>query len=178
MHLYRQSIIIFGVVIPLLFAAIIMGVGYVVQSKMVDSAQEKQLAFAAYDRDRNASNQLESQVIQKRGDLNRWKEKLNQQTASATQINLREIYKKLPSKEIQQTAFDPQNSRAGLGSASAQPSSQISIRFRGTYRTVQKAFLELETQMPQLQLQDFKMEPMSNSAALMNFQVTYTAWEK
>ena len=91
---------------------------------------------------------------------------------------MREIYEKLPTTEIQQTAFDPQSGSSGLGGASAQKASQIRIAFRGTYRTMQKALLELETKMPQLQLQEFKMEPMGNSAALINFQVNYTAWEK
>ena len=60
---------------------------------------------------------------------------------------------------------------------SAQKSSQIRIAFRGTFRTMQRAFLELETRMPQLQLQDLKIDPSSSGSALLNFQVTYTAWE-
>ena len=38
-------------------------------------------------------------------------------------------------------------------------------------------FLELETRMPQLQLQDLKIDPISTHSAFVNFQVTYTAWE-
>ena len=43
---------------------------------------------------------------------------------------------------------------------------------------MQKAFIELETRMPQLQLQDLKIDPSSSSTSTLNFQVTYTAWEK
>ena len=91
--------------------------------------------------------------------------------------NLREIIERLPSKEIQQTAFERPGARGGFGSVAAQSSSQIRIAFRGTYRTLQRAFLELETRMPQLQLQDLRIDPSSNQSSLMNFQVTYTAWE-
>ncbi len=178
MNLYRQSIILFGVIIPMLVAAAIVGGGYVMKSKMQASYETKKTNYTAYEQDRKKSNKIEGQVIKQRDDLKRWEDILSQQTASATQATLREIYEKLPSKEIQQTAFDPQNQSTGLGSASAQKSSQVRIAFRGTYRTMQKAFLELETKMPQLQLQEFKMEPISSSAALMNFQVTYSAWEK
>jgi hypothetical protein len=43
---------------------------------------------------------------------------------------------------------------------------------------MQKAFLELETWMPQLQLEDLKIDPSSSLTSLLNFQVSYTAWEK
>lgn len=178
MNLYRQTIILFGIVIPVLVAALIVAGGYVMHSKMQASYEDKKEKYAQYEAGRNRSNQIEAQVIQQRDDLKRWEELLSQQTASTTQTTLREIYEKLPKKEIQQTAFTPQESRAGLGQSTAQKSSQIQIAFRGTYRTMQRAFLELETKMPQLQLQEFKMEPISNSASMMNFQVTFTAWEK
>ena len=84
---------------------------------------------------------------------------------------------KLPGKEIQQTAFERPSGSGGFGSASAQNSSQIRIAFRGTFRTLQQAFLQLETRMPQLQLQEFRMDPNSTQSSLLNFQVTYTAWE-
>jgi len=45
---------------------------------------------------------------------------------------------------------------------------------------MQRAFLELETRMPQLQLQEMRIEPNSNQqnpSPLLNVQVTYTAWE-
>ena len=98
--------------------------------------------------------------------------------ASTVATNLREISSSLPSKEFQQTAFERPSGSGGFGSASAQKSSQLRIAFRGTFRTMQRAFLELETRMPQLQLQDLKMDPSSTQSSLMNFQVTYTAWEK
>jgi hypothetical protein len=91
--------------------------------------------------------------------------------------NIREITEHLPAKEIQQTAFEPTNTKGGFGAVSAQPSSQLRIAFRGTYRTMQRAFLELETRMPQLQLQEMRIDPSSNQSSLLNFQVSYTAWE-
>jgi hypothetical protein len=54
----------------------------------------------------------------------------------------------------------------------------VKLAFRGTFRSVLKAFLELESRMPQLQLQDLKIDPSTSASSSLNFQVTYTAWEK
>ena len=75
-------------------------------------------------------------------------------------------------------AFERLGQSGGFGSVSAQKSSGLKFNFRGTFRTVQRAFLELETRMPNLQLQELKMEPSgTGESQLLNFQVTYTAWE-
>lgn len=177
MNLYRQTIILFGIVIPALIAAVIVGTGFFLKSKMVASYNNKQLNYQKYEKGRIAGLEVEAQVTRQRQHLDRWKQQLSEETASSVATNLRAITEHLPSKEIQQTAFERPGASGGFGSASAQTSSQIRIAFRGTYRTLQRAFLELETKMPQLQLQELKMDPSSNQSTLMNLQVTYTAWE-
>lgn len=177
MHLYRQTIILFGIAIPVLLAAAIVGGGFLLKTRMVSSAENKQTNYKTYEQGRLAGLEIEAQVTRQRPHLDRWNEQLSQETASAVATNLREIIERLPSKEIQQTAFERPNTNGGLGNVAAQSSSQIRIAFRGTFRTLQRAFLELETRMPQLQLQELRIDPSSNQSALMNFQVTYTAWE-
>ena len=121
---------------------------------------------------------IEAKLSRQRADLERWNELTSKETFSLVTTNLRAIGEKLPPKEFQQTAFERLSKAGGFGSVSAQKSSGLKFNFRGTYRTVQKAFLELETRMPNLQLQELKLDP-SNSAesSLLNFQVVYTAWE-
>lgn len=177
MNLYRQSIILFGIVIPILIAAAIVGTGFFLKGKMVSSYENKQDNFKKYEQGRIAGLEIEAQVTRQRQHLDRWKAQLSEETASSVATTLRSIMEHLPSKEIQQTAFERPGSSAGFGTAAAQTSSQIRIAFRGTYRTLQQAFLELETKMPQLQLQELKMDPSSSQSSLMNLQVTYIAWE-
>ena len=177
MHLYRQSIILFGAVVPIICAGVIVALGSMVKSKMTTSFENKQRTFKTYKQGQLAGIEIESQIVRQREHLQRWQEQLSQETASTVATNLREISDKLPSKEIQQTAFERPSSTGGFGAVAAQNSSQIRIAFRGTFRTLQRAFLELETRMPQLQLQEFKMDPIATHASLMNLQVTYTAWE-
>ncbi len=177
MHLYRQTIALFGIVLPILVAAGVVSVSFLLKSKMVDSFENKLSNYKTYEQGRLAGLEIEAQVTRQRQHIERWNNQLSQETASAVTTNLREIAEHLPSKELQQTAFERPSANGGFGSISAQKSSQIRIAFRGTFRTMQRAFLELETRMPQLQLQEFKIDPSTGQSALLNYQVTYTAWE-
>jgi hypothetical protein len=177
MHLYRQTIVLFGIVVPIAATAGLVGVCYLLKSKMAASFDNKQKSYKTYEASRIGGLEIEAQVTRQRSHMERWKTQLSQETASAVTTHLREISEHLPPKEIQQTAFERPSANGGFGAISAQSSSQIRIAFRGTFRTMQRAFLELETRMPQLQLQDLKIDPSSTQSALLNFQVTYTAWE-
>jgi len=176
--MYKQSIILFGIVVPLLIAAVILGACSFVRGKFTGSVEEKALHFSGHERNRMAVLESESRLSRQRADYKRWKELTSEDTFSLVTTNLREIGEALPPKEFQQTAFERLEKSSGLGSISGQKSSGLKFNFRGTFRSVQKALLELETRMPNLQLLDLKIDP--NQAAdfpLLNFQVTYTAWE-
>ena len=176
-HLYRQPIALFGIVLPIVATAAVVAVSFMLKSRMVASFDHKMANFKTYEMGRMAGLEIEAQVNRQHQHIDRWSTQFKQETASSVTTNIREICEHLPSKEIQQTAFDPSNVKGGFGAISAQKSSQIKIAFRGTYRTMQRAFLELETRMPQLQLQDLRIDPSSSQSSLLNFQVTYTAWE-
>lgn len=178
MHLYRQSIIIFGIVLPAVLAGAIIGGGFMVKSNMAESFENKRKTYNTSEQGRRSGLEIEAKVKLQRDHLNRWNEQLSQETASAAATHLRKIYEHLPSKEIQQTGFErPTGATSGFGSVAAQKSSQLRISFRGTYRTVQRMFLELETRMPRLQLLELQITPNPNQSSLLNFQVTYAAWE-
>lgn len=176
MNFYRQPILLFGFILPAFVAAVIVGVMLLLKSHVSASFQEKQALFKTYESNRLIALAMETQISKKRSHMQRWMTQLGQETASAIAGNLRSISEKIPSKEFQQTAFDRPNNRGGFALASAQRSSQIRLAFRANFRSMQRAFLELETRMPQLQLQDMHMEPSTQAAAL-NFLVTYTSWE-
>ena len=161
----------------MIIAAAVVGVGSIVKSKMAESFAIKEGKFKSSEQGRIAALGIEDRVIRERQHLDRWNALLSEETASAVATNLREISEGLPGKEIQQTSFERPATNGGFGSASAHNSSQIRMAFRGTFRTLQRAFLALETRMPQLQLQEIRMEPNSAQSTLLNLQVTYTAWE-
>lgn len=178
MHLYRNSIILFGIVIPSVLIAALVGASFVVKGKIAASFDNKMTNFKTFQQGQKAGQAIEKEVTLQRQHLARWDALVEKDTASAVTSQLREISENLPSKEFQQTAFERSGAKGGLSGTAAQKSSQIRIAFRGTYRTMQRAFLELETRMPHLQLEDLKIDPSNNLTSLLNFQVTYTAWEK
>lgn len=175
---YRQSIIVFGFVLPAVLCAAVVGGGIVLKSKATASFQAKQSLHRASEANNNGSRAIEAQISRKREYVELWRSQLDKETSNTLTSHLKEIADKLPPKEFQQTAFERPNGTGGVASASAQNSSQVRLAFRATYRSMQKAFIELETRMPQLQLQELKIDPSPSSASTMNFQVTYNAWEK
>ena len=174
--MYKQSIIIFGIVLPLLGLAVVIGGLYFLKMEMSASYATKTQQYKIYSQSMTGVMEIENKIARQRPHLARWKSELGAETTSAVRTHLKAISEHLPSKEFQETAFDPLSGNSGFGSASAQKSSQLRLGFRGTFRTVQQALLELETRMPQLLLQEIKIDPSSQSN-LLNFQVTYTAWE-
>lgn len=177
MHNYRQSIALFGFAVPSLIAIAIMVGAFMIKGKVTRSFDEKLSHFQGFEQNKLRALGLEAEISKKREHIERWEELVSEETASAITSNLREIEDLLPSKEFQKTAQEHPVGKKGFASASAQNSTQVGLAFRATFRTMQKALLELESRMPQLQLQEMRIETSSQSNSL-NFQVTYTAWEK
>jgi hypothetical protein len=175
---YRQSIVLFGFVLPFVVCAVIVGGGVAIKAKAAASFQQKQTLYKSAETNRIGALEIEAQVSKKRPHVERWISQIEKETANSITSNLKEIGDMLPAKEFQQTAVEYPTGSVGFASVSAQKSSQVKLAFRGTFRSMQKAFIELETRMPQLQLQELKIDPSSSSTSTLNFQVTYTAWEK
>lgn len=175
--MYKQSIIFFGLLLPILLTAAILGGIFYAKSEVETSFATKKQHFSGYEMTRRASLEIEKQVIAKRPHLERWQSELSKESIGEINRQIREISVNLPPKEFQLTATERADTKAGLAAATEQKSSQVRLAFRGTFRTVQKAFLELESRMPQLQLQDLKIDPSQTQSSLLNFQVSYTAWE-
>lgn len=177
MSLYRQPIILFGIVIPIVAGAALVGIASTLKSQVVESFNTKEKSAKTAAMGGAAARAVETQVNSQRPQMARWSTLLSLETKSMVSKNLKEIAEHLPSKEMISAGGEPSSAKAGFGSISAQNSSQVSISFRGTFRTMQRALLELETRMPQLQLQELKIIPNPNQSSLLNFQVNYTAWE-
>ncbi len=177
MNLYRQAIILFGFVVPIVIAAAVIGTAITVKNGIAESFNEKCQHFEGFKKNKLDALTLEAELSKKREHIAHWEELVGKETASAVSSNLRDIEEKLPSKEFQLTGQQFPTSRTGFASVSGQDSAQVQLVFRATFRSMQRALLELETSMPQLQLQDFRMDPSSNSNSL-NFDVNYTAWQK
>lgn len=177
MNLYRQSIIVFGIVVPFVVCAVAIGGCFYAIGDFQQTLKRKETELKTNATLQKEIKGLEKEVGAERPHLERWTEELSKETASSVSNNLRRITGKLPQKEITQTAFEPSTAKGGFGAASAQKSSIVKVGFRGTYRTIQRALLELESTMPQLHVVDMKIDPISGDNAMVNMQITYTVWE-
>ncbi|MEP4078733.1 hypothetical protein [Haloferula sp.] len=177
MNHYRQSIALFGFVIPSVIAIAVIVGAFMVKGRVSRTFDEKLSHFQGFEQNKLQALGLEAEISMKREHIEAWEALVSEETASTVTSNLREIEEGLPSKEFQKTAQDHPPAKKGFAGASAQNSSQIALAFRATFRSMQKALLDLESRMPQLQLQEMRIEPSPQSSSL-NFQVTYTAWEK
>lgn len=180
MNHYRASILLFGLALPAAVILLLFGGCFLLRSKMNESLERNTLLFRAYEANRFKAIEIESRVANQRPHLDYWTKLLSEESSSAVNNHLRLLGETLPSKEYQKGGFERTSGSGGLGVASAQRSSQIRLAFRGTFRTMQQAFLDLESRLPQLQLQELRITPNPNSqnpTPLLNFQVTYTAWE-
>lgn len=177
--MYKQSIIFFGLIIPILIGGVIIGGCLFLKGRISVSLAEKSQHYTGYEQSRLGALEIEAMIGRQRPHLDRWDQLVGEEPISALSTNLRAISENLPSKEIQQTFLERMNQAGGFGNATAQKSSGVQFSLRGTFRTVQQALLELETQMPNLQLQSLKIEPSTSTETdSLNFQLTYTAWEK
>lgn len=178
MNHYRQSIIVFGFVLPLLVAALAAGsVGYL-RNKITSSFDNKSTHYKSYQGNRREALAIETRIGKERPHVSNWTRILRTETASEVTSTLRDIGNRLPAKEFQQTSFSRPSNSAGFGGVSAQQSAPLQLSFRATFRSMQQAFLELESRLPQLQLHELDMTKPPQSNNLLNFQVTYTAWEE
>lgn len=180
MTYYRPAIVLFGIALPALVLGLLLGACYLLKSKMTASLNRNTQLFQTYETNRLKALELETQIVNQRPHLEHWTKLLAEESSSSINSQLRLIAENLPSKEYQKGGFDRTSGAGGIGGANAQRSSQIRLVFRGTFRTMQRAFLDLESRLPQLQLQELRITPnptQQNPSPLLNFQVTYTAWE-
>lgn len=178
MNHYRKSIITFGFVLPLLIAGLAVGAVGFMRGKVAASFNDKSKHYESYQANRTEALAIETRVGKVRPHVSNWTKILRTETASEVTSTLRDTSERLPPKEFQQTSFSRPTNSAGFGSVSKQQSAPLQLSFRATYRSMQRAFLELESRLPQLQLHDLRMEKTPQSSNLLNFQVTYTAWEE
>lgn len=174
---YKDPVIIFGLAVPLLLIVLTLGLGFHFRGKFertYESRKAQHQTFKSVEAEREA---LHKKVQEQEPHMNRWMALFEKPPATKVNGFFQDFQKRYDSGEFQLTAFRPTSSPGGIGGACSQSSIQLHLAFRGTYRALQNAFLELETRMPQLQLDSIKLSSQGNQNVL-NASVVYTAWQK
>ncbi len=177
--MYKKSIIFFGIVIPFVIAISVAAICWVLKGKVTTIYEARVQQYKTFQRSKMAANEIESNIISQRDLYKQWSGILEQDSFTLLNANMKILAGKFPSKEFHQPIPERLPNKIGFGTVSAQNSKGLRFNLKGTYSATQKALLELETRMPNLQLQDFRMNPSSSiDASLLDIQVSYTAWEK
>lgn len=177
MHLYRQSIIVFGIVLPLLLFALAFGGLMFAKGKVAAEHEERVGKYRSHRKNTRETAALQDEIAGRRKLLEKWNEMLAIETSASVTAHLGRLEEKLPGKEFQTTAQSRDPEGGTLAGNTPQASEQMKVAFRGTFRSVQLAFLELESRMPRLQLESLEVEP-SDTPNLLEFSAAYTSWKK
>ncbi len=174
---YKQPVVVFGVVLPLLVLILIFAVSFNYRSKFEKSYRVRKEQYVAHQKVTKQREALEEKISEQAPFMTRWMGLFDKPADSSVNAVLNDVQTRYSSNELQQTSFRRSPASGGIGGASKQSAVKLQLTFRGTYRGLQNAFLEMETRMPHLQLDHLKLRKESNRN-LLNADVVYTAWQQ
>lgn len=177
MNKYKQSITLFGFVIPILLVVVFSIICIVVSGNIKAKAKVREAAFAQHNSLQTQVTKLQAGMRDKRTANEQWEKVLSSDTRPALQINLKNILDKYTSRQIAQTGFFRPATLGRLAMGAQQPSSSVTLKFRGTYLPMEKTLIELESRLPQMQVNSFNISRERTSNELL-FDLSYTIWEK
>ena len=177
MNKYKQSIILFGFALPaILFVAVVIAC-VVVSGGYVSKAKERETAFLQHNSLQTKVTALQRGTKNKREVIESWDKVIQSDIRPVFQTTLKEILDKYSSKQVSQTAYYKPKATGRIALGGAQDSATLNLEFRGSYLPMQMALLELESRLPQLQLNSLSIGRERGNSEL-EFDLNYTAWEK
>lgn len=174
---YKDPVIIFGLAAPVLLVVLALGLGAHFRGKFEETYASRKTQYENNKTVEEEGQVLAQMIRTQEPHMNRWMALFEEPPATAVNGFFRDFQARHDSQHIQLIGFRPTPAAGGIGGVSQQPSIQLHLSFRGTFRTLQSAFLELETKMPQLQLDSIKLSTQDGQKTL-NAIVVYTAWQK
>jgi hypothetical protein len=172
---YQKAVGVFGFAIPLLFLILLISAVLVAHGRVDDTYRLRKRAF---DQDLNTKRQiaqLEKKMHTEKEMLNAWLEMLAAENRRSFTEHWKTASLSFKGKELQWSLPAWKSQSAGLGKGVKQPASQVTMSFDATFRAMQIALMEMETRLPQMQLDSMSMKP-NKEGRTMNFQTTFTLW--
>lgn len=174
---YKNAITVFGIALPLIGFAVIAGGALYAVTTINKKHSLKEVAFSKSQKEEKQLAHLQGMVAKNGKHLQIWNTNLDTETRGTFLEHWKEAEKKFTGKEFSRSPHNWVNYSEGLGKGIKQPASQVEMKFSGTYRAMQLALMEIESKLPQLQLDALSMTP-DNNAGTLNFSTTFTVWTK
>jgi len=172
---YKQAVVVFGILLPFVCLAVLTFVVYW-KAESIHLAYE--LKVNDQRRDSVAAKQnalLEKKVASQRVELKSWNTLLSKEDRRTFLEHWKTVRKKFKANEFVGERPVWSNASKGLGKEVSQPSSSVTMNFDASYRAMQSAFLEVETELPQMQLDSLEMSPNQDGKTI-HFKTVYTVW--
>jgi len=173
---YQKPILIFGAGTPLLLALLLTIAVNIATGNVEREYETKANDYKIAERQRAMLNQVIKTTAPYQPHADTWEALLTNEISSQITSTLKQIQQNHPSDQLQQTSFSAQGTQAPYHDDLPLPSTQIKLSFRGKFFAMQQALVTLETQLPHLHLEHFKITQKSTTDHL-NFDLRYTVWK-
>ena len=172
---YKKPVILLGLVVPVLVMLLLMSSVYYGHSKLNKSYQVKKLSFDKAEKARQNTLDLQVKVAMNNNELVKWEGLLANENRGTFVDHWKEAEQKFSGKELTRTPHTWLNYSPGIGKDVKQPSSQVTMAFSATYRAMQATLMEVESKLPQMQLDSISMKP-DEVGGRVNFTTKFTIW--
>jgi len=180
--MYRQAIVVFGMVIPgVLLVAALVAI-WVMIGKFEANLSAKEETLKKGKQMQTQEMNLKSKLAPRRGQMEYWNEHLEADTAQSLNENRDKIMARYDGNQLRLLSSRSSSSRGGFGDGLEARANLFDLTFEGGYGPMQKTLAELEALMPQLVLERLKITPGTHTGQgyqrSLKFEVTYMAWSK
>ena len=181
---HRQSIVVFGIIVPLFVIVVIMMVTIMGHSSLNNSFAVKIDALERYETAKTQVSELEILLTtdDRREKIAYWNSKLEQDLVQSLTLNLDKILAKHDTEILHQTEMGQAPGAGAIGSKTNLPHSRMQLSFEGSFKPMQLLLAELENEMPHLVLESISIrsQPAKSETEKGNLQfgIVYLCWEK
>jgi hypothetical protein len=172
---YKKSVAVFGMGIPLLLMVVIGGVALYMSSSVGADYEKKKKTYDTAQKTLRETMELQGKVKRNAEQLKAWDQLMATETRGSFLEHWKTAEKKFSGKELTKSSHNWTNYSQGIGLGASQSASQVNMSFTATFRAMQLALMEMESQLPNMQLDSIKMTADSSGKAI-NFNTTFTVW--
>ena len=173
---YKKSVAVFGLAMPLLFLAFLIAAVLVAKGRVSDMYQVRERTHQQGVTMKRQLALLENKVRSKKERLQAWQTMLSQQSRSSFTQDWKDAGRSFKRNEFQSDLPAWKSKSSGLGGKLQQPASQVTMTFDASFRAMQTVLMEMETKLPQMQMDSMSMNPNPDGRT-MNFKTTFTVWK-
>ncbi len=179
--MYRQSIIIFGMVIPggVLIVALVgiwvmLGKFELKRDGKIEALKQRQISLIT-------ERALEKKLSLRQGEMEYWDEHLKRDTMQSFNENLDSILGNFDANQIRMLEGRRPTGAGEVGLKSKTPYARFALVFGGGFSPMQELLSELELRMPQLLLESSELSMGASTGGQiksLKLKVSYLAWQE